>query len=361
MRKALATLCSVATALAGCASSSQDIATAYVTPLQYQGYDCAQLAAESERIQARVVQLGGRLDQAAANDKAIMGVGLILFWPALFALGGTKEQEAEYARLKGEFEALQQALVTKKCPGAVVTTGPTELTVNTGTVPADEVQRRIALLRQLADKGVLSEAEFDARRAALIDAAVAPQVVAQADAGTPAAQGLAGLRLMIRDSDAITRLTTSESLLTIDAVSARGTVLNGGATTLDPSGKLVSGTLPLPHLEGLGGARLRPGFATRATFIASGAPPTPLQATVMRLETLRIGEREITVARCRVSGYAARGGPTTAGPLSRSADGAEISGEISVEPQTGLTLAAAVKSAHPYYNLNRSVLPAGVR
>jgi hypothetical protein len=30
-----------------------------------------------------------------------------LFWPTLFFLGGTKEREAEFARLKGESEALQ--------------------------------------------------------------------------------------------------------------------------------------------------------------------------------------------------------------------------------------------------------------
>ena len=91
----------------------------YVSPVQYQTYDCDQIAAESQRLTARVQQLGGRLDEAASNDKTIMGVGLILFWPVLFALGGTKQQEAEYARLKGEAEALQQAAVAKKCPGVV--------------------------------------------------------------------------------------------------------------------------------------------------------------------------------------------------------------------------------------------------
>lgn len=105
--------------LAGCATSSKDIATAYVSPVQYQSYDCDQLSAEAARLTQRVQQLGGRLDEAANNDKAIMGVGLVLFWPALFALGGTKQQEAEYARLKGEAEALQQAAVAKKCSGAM--------------------------------------------------------------------------------------------------------------------------------------------------------------------------------------------------------------------------------------------------
>ena len=42
-------------------------------------------------------------------------VGLVLFWPALFALGGTKQQEAELARLKGEYDAVQATATSKKC------------------------------------------------------------------------------------------------------------------------------------------------------------------------------------------------------------------------------------------------------
>jgi hypothetical protein len=105
--------------LTACATASKDVPIAYTSPLQYQAYDCDQLAAESQRIQARVVQLGGRLDTAASNDKAIAGVGAILFWPALFALGGTKQQEADYGRLRGEYEAVQQSAVLKKCSGLV--------------------------------------------------------------------------------------------------------------------------------------------------------------------------------------------------------------------------------------------------
>ena len=104
---------------AGCATASKDISSAYVSPMQYQSYDCEQITAEVQRVHGRVTQLGGRLDEAASNDKAIMGVGLILFWPALFALGGTKQQEAEYGRLKGEYDALHQASIQKKCKGAV--------------------------------------------------------------------------------------------------------------------------------------------------------------------------------------------------------------------------------------------------
>lgn len=110
-----AALASAVVLLGGCATASSGIATAYVSPLQFQGYDCQQISGEMQRINVRVNQLAGRLDKAAENDEALVGVGMLLFWPALFALGGTKEQEAEYARLRGEYEALQKVGNEKKC------------------------------------------------------------------------------------------------------------------------------------------------------------------------------------------------------------------------------------------------------
>jgi outer membrane murein-binding lipoprotein Lpp len=124
MKKLTAAVVSMSLVIAGCATSSKDISATYISPLQYQNYDCGQIAAESQRIQTRVVELGGRLDQAANNDKAIMGVGLVLFWPALFMVGGTKTQEAEYGRLRGEYEAVQKAAVEKRCPGVVAPAAP---------------------------------------------------------------------------------------------------------------------------------------------------------------------------------------------------------------------------------------------
>lgn len=113
--RAIVSLTSAAILLSGCATASSGIATAYVSPLQFQAYDCQQITAEMQRIHVRVNQLAGRLDKAAENDKALVGVGMLLFWPALFALGGTKEQEAEYARLRGEYDALGKVANEKKC------------------------------------------------------------------------------------------------------------------------------------------------------------------------------------------------------------------------------------------------------
>ena len=115
MKSLLAVLTSASVLLVGCSTASKDIAPISASPLQYNAYDCSQLVAENVRLNGRMSQLSGRLDEAASNDKAITGAGIILFWPALFALGGTKQQEAEYAKLKGEHDALQQSLILKKC------------------------------------------------------------------------------------------------------------------------------------------------------------------------------------------------------------------------------------------------------
>lgn len=101
--------------LTACATAGKDVTATYVSPTQFSNYDCDQLRQEILRIQGRANQLSGRLDEAASNDKAIVGVGMILFWPALFALGGTKQQEAELSRLKGEYDALSATSVGKKC------------------------------------------------------------------------------------------------------------------------------------------------------------------------------------------------------------------------------------------------------
>ena len=101
--------------LNACAKSSKDIVATYVSPLQYADYACPQIKSEMVRVSSKVKALTGKIDTNNENDKMITGAGMILFWPALFFLGGTKEQEAEYARLKGEYEALDRVAVQKNC------------------------------------------------------------------------------------------------------------------------------------------------------------------------------------------------------------------------------------------------------
>ena len=79
-------------ALVACDSNLKKIATAYFSPRQYQGFECNQLQDESTRVQSRVTELAGALDKKASDNSAEMGVGLVLFWPALFFLDGDGPQ-----------------------------------------------------------------------------------------------------------------------------------------------------------------------------------------------------------------------------------------------------------------------------
>jgi len=101
--------------LSGCASSSDKIASAYVSPIQYQSFSCHQLGEEGQRVAGRVAQLSGAQDQKASNDAVVTGVAIVLFWPAAFMVSGNDQTTAELARLKGEFEAIEKAAILKNC------------------------------------------------------------------------------------------------------------------------------------------------------------------------------------------------------------------------------------------------------
>lgn len=101
--------------LSACATKSNDIPASYVSPMQYQSYNCAQISEEARRVSARASQVMGVQDANAGRDAAMTGVGIVLFWPALFFLKGDSETKTEVSRLKGEMEALEQASIQKKC------------------------------------------------------------------------------------------------------------------------------------------------------------------------------------------------------------------------------------------------------
>jgi hypothetical protein len=83
MRKT-SVLAFVPLALSSCASRSSDIAAAYVSPLQYQSFSCAQVTEEAARVSARAAVASGVQDQNATNDTVATTAAVILFWPAAF-------------------------------------------------------------------------------------------------------------------------------------------------------------------------------------------------------------------------------------------------------------------------------------
>lgn len=102
--------------LGACTTASKNVAAVYVSPMEYSNYHCNQLLVESDRIKGRYYQLAERLDVLSAKDGVNGAVGVVVFFPLLFGVGGNEPLEAEYAQYKGELNALVIAATAKKCP-----------------------------------------------------------------------------------------------------------------------------------------------------------------------------------------------------------------------------------------------------
>lgn len=108
-------LAGLALVMGGCAKSADKVTAAYVSPLGYEQYSCAQIAGEAERISLRVQQVSGAQNKQATSDAVATTVGVVIFWPALFFIGGDDATTYELARLKGEMDAIEQISIRKNC------------------------------------------------------------------------------------------------------------------------------------------------------------------------------------------------------------------------------------------------------
>lgn len=115
MNKVVSAALVAAIAASGCASRSDSISAAYVSPMTYQSYNCPQLREEATRVSSRAIQVTGAQDSKATGDAVATGVALVLFWPAAFLIRGDSTTAGELARLKGEMEAIEQASIRKRC------------------------------------------------------------------------------------------------------------------------------------------------------------------------------------------------------------------------------------------------------
>jgi hypothetical protein len=101
--------------LSACAKGADSIAPSYISPYQYENWTCPQIADEAQRISSRASRAAGIQDEKATKDAVATTVAVVVFWPALFLIGGNDQQTAELARLRGEMEALEQVSIRKRC------------------------------------------------------------------------------------------------------------------------------------------------------------------------------------------------------------------------------------------------------
>lgn len=115
LKKSVTAVVAACGVLSACAQNPKDIAPSYVSPVLYQNLTCEQLALEAQRVSSRASQVAGVQEKQASNDAVAMGVGLVIFWPALFFIKGDKQNAGELARLRGEIDAIQQVSTAKGC------------------------------------------------------------------------------------------------------------------------------------------------------------------------------------------------------------------------------------------------------
>lgn len=114
--RSLITFCAIA-CLAGCAVRSDQVAPT-PTPVQpLLALSCTQLRGALDGVEQQAEDLAFAVDAQRGNNFIALGLGLTAFWPALAAVRGNEQQARELALLKGEHEALQQAMARKQCAG----------------------------------------------------------------------------------------------------------------------------------------------------------------------------------------------------------------------------------------------------
>ena len=129
LQKAVCITAASAMGLAGCAAP-RELEAIPVSPTQYADLACEQLNADAQRVLARYVELGGKIDETVKQDQALGSLALltqivwplVLLWlpfvPALKERKKDNEQrEEEHRRLMGERNAILQAAAEKGCPG----------------------------------------------------------------------------------------------------------------------------------------------------------------------------------------------------------------------------------------------------
>jgi hypothetical protein len=83
--------------------------------MMYQSFTCQQLAAEATRVSAAAAAAAGQQDSQVTKDAVATTVGVVIFWPALFLIGGDKQNAAQLANLKGQMDAIEQTSIQKNC------------------------------------------------------------------------------------------------------------------------------------------------------------------------------------------------------------------------------------------------------
>ena len=109
---ACAAVCLLVTA---CAKAPKDIAATYVDPAAYRNMGCDELQTEAIVLANQARMAVGQQQSKADMDATMVGVGLIVAWPALLFTSKDTAGEATIANLRGHMNAIELAAAQKQC------------------------------------------------------------------------------------------------------------------------------------------------------------------------------------------------------------------------------------------------------
>lgn len=110
----------LATALAtllatGCATRAVDVLAKPTDPATYTSWHCERLFDEIDSVQYQAADVAYAVDSVAGANMVALGLGVMVFWPALLAMQPDGPEAAQLAELKGRFEALRSAAGARAC------------------------------------------------------------------------------------------------------------------------------------------------------------------------------------------------------------------------------------------------------
>ena len=135
-KKVVLALVSVSLLAGGCASRPENVTASHVSSSRYMDRTCKSLAREYDEVAEALRVQSAKLNDKATQDAVVTGVGVILFWPVLFALGNNAGLEGDVARLKGEEQAIRRQMRDADCELPPPRTPPADGTTAAGAQPA---------------------------------------------------------------------------------------------------------------------------------------------------------------------------------------------------------------------------------
>ena len=100
--------------LVGCNTASSEVQPEYVSSFQYENKSCAELKNELHIVEQKATVMSGRVDSKASEQDTKLAFGW-LFWPSYFVIDDNKEEAKKLAKIKGEYNALKEAMKSKSC------------------------------------------------------------------------------------------------------------------------------------------------------------------------------------------------------------------------------------------------------